>query len=764
MKDLPDPSDMLEELADKAISQMDRLAVTSFRTALNEMVDFHRFLIDAHATTNEHGKPDSFARLGDWGSLHADWIREYRRLFERAVDHIGRENDFVEILMYTPLKLLPADARYETPEATATLLDLVNIFVHRLEAWVTRQRSRSSADGSDEGAVGSLAGSDASAYENVVIGFVGAWESTLQHVDHMYKWQKRDLAPDEQWQRFIASWPFLQQHLRNTAYLLAVAVWNEDEIGADYFCGALLRWFRNFEHDLEGEHNLIRSLLSPDVLEHDWPTAKASLAVLLREPVFDEPRPTNTFSAILECVLADTVLVVAGVILGWFMENRQTSDIAPRIVLRLLSDRSDDESSSRAARKVGFRETFLNLVRIYLEGERFAQRGYGAALDGLVNILDSMTERRVIPGRVYTPSTRHERDDLRLPWLCCLAALLPESGEEEAVRTLKVLTEKEDTFPHRDSSLRNLIYDLTQMKAGVASDNRKYLARGVRALHNEANVEERLDRLAATLDHAIIAIEEQRSARLHTRPVDGDKLNAMRLRVERALTEGKGGIDIFGEFRIVRNGSDLPQHRFTVPQVEKGFFTDPVMAQERGNWKEAVTQAVQNYAVRLVWRGFAERSRRVVQAPDEATFLHVLEEEAGPIIQADRQPILLVRSWNDPPWMAEWFSWRRERPGDLQVLRKEGIETGLYVGTVIGVDVYRVDFGEGESLLFPADMLREVKYGADSECRVVAVSFDEDADQQSGNLVFRFSLRTEWTTDDVIVLQYPTASIGEADN
>ena len=306
--------------------------------------------------------------------------------------------------------------------------------------------------------------------------------------------------------------------------------------------------------------------------------------------------------------------------------------------------------------------------------------------------------------------------------------------------------------------------ELTKMKSVIVPDFHEYLTRGIQALRHDANVDERLDRLTATLDRIIVTIEEQRAARLRARPVDGDKLNAVRLKVERALTEGNGGIEIFQGFRIARNGADVPQLKFPLTGVEKGFFTVPVMAQEPGNWKESVTHAVQSYAVRAVWGGFTEQPRRVIQAPDEATYLRVLREEAGPFSEAGRQPVLLVRSWNDPPWIGEWFSWRRERPGELQVSRKEGIQTGLYVGTVIGVDVYRADFGEGESLLFPADVLTEVKYGVDTEGRVLALSFEEDADQQSGNLVFRFSQRTEWTNDDVRVLQYPTASDGEAGN
>lgn len=113
---------MLEELADKAIGHIGRLAVTSFESALSEMVDFHQFLIDAYATKDDTGKPASYAQIGYWQGLHREWIRQYRRIFERAVETIGRENEFVDTLAHLPMRLLPREARDAAPEVIAGLL------------------------------------------------------------------------------------------------------------------------------------------------------------------------------------------------------------------------------------------------------------------------------------------------------------------------------------------------------------------------------------------------------------------------------------------------------------------------------------------------------------------------------------------------------------------------------------------------------------------------------------------------------------------
>jgi len=289
MKGQPRPSDMLEELADKAIGQMDRLAVTSFQSALEEMIDFHRFLIEAYETRDEHGQAVSFAQIiGEWSSLHEEWIREYRRLFERATQYIGQENGFIETLIHVPIRLLPRNGRYSAPAATTSMLDLVCILIHRLEAWLTERRTYGPGVVNEDPTIPRIAGSDRRAYEEVVMSLVGTWEDTLRIVNFVYEWRRREIEPTEQWSRFSASWPFLQQHLRNSAYLLAVAVWNEDEIGAEYYAEMLLRWFEGLQHELEEDYHLFKTLLTPDLLEKQWNEVLASVAPMVHSPSLDQ--------------------------------------------------------------------------------------------------------------------------------------------------------------------------------------------------------------------------------------------------------------------------------------------------------------------------------------------------------------------------------------------------------------------------------------------------------------------------------------------
>ena len=164
MHDFPTPDDIFEELADKTAVQIDRLAPVAFDNAFRELVRYHRFLLALNTSRTPDGAPFSYAELtGDaWNAPHRQWIAQYRRLFERAMDQLPNDDHFIRSLSYAPSKLLPRPGDPElTPNVVNGILDLGPIMVHRIEAWVTKRTTISVPEGQAAEPRLTLAGSDA---------------------------------------------------------------------------------------------------------------------------------------------------------------------------------------------------------------------------------------------------------------------------------------------------------------------------------------------------------------------------------------------------------------------------------------------------------------------------------------------------------------------------------------------------------------------------------------------------------------------------
>lgn len=123
--------------------------------------------------------------------------------------------------------------------------------LHMIEAWVSKSTEVRQTPGDEKGEYRFLTGSKASAYSDFFPQAISAWEYLLQKATYIYDWSSAErLEPTAQWEVYQDSWPFIWQHLVNTARCLCISVWNEDEIAAVFFREALVRWQRNLSHDL----------------------------------------------------------------------------------------------------------------------------------------------------------------------------------------------------------------------------------------------------------------------------------------------------------------------------------------------------------------------------------------------------------------------------------------------------------------------------------------------------------------------------------
>ncbi|AYV45181.1 hypothetical protein CFHF_03780 [Caulobacter flavus] len=767
--DRPTATQILEELADKVVAQIERGASVSFQDAFDEMTGYHRFLLGLNAVEQGEQGPFNYAMLagGEWGPPHEAWIQEYYRLFDRAADKIAENGQFFERLTVTPLRLLP---RADEPALPATMveaiLDLGAMATPALEAWRTRRVTVENA--MDEAARPrlALAGTDTKAFAGAMMRVVGNWESLLQLGPPVIAWRKAregDAESVARWARYGDDWAYVRRHLENTALSLTRAVWNEDEIGASLWRDALVRWDRLLEYKLDGRAELRWSrILSPEVLRSSWQDALDGVGPLLFDRM-PSPTPEELFRSLLRGAHRDIVLLTASLLVFWTINDKQSSDIGARTASALLRGEVNDRASAFTApdRQLSFRALFLDCLRLHLVGERFADNGaYGGRLDRLVAQMDRMTERRVVPGRVYTPSTLDEREDLVGAQVAILASLAPAAGDGGVARDVAEIAANPALLPGDDRGLRRILR-LLELYRRMLEVPPPRLSEAIDALAGEeGSVENKLERLRTILEAVEQAIGTARTQRLRAAPINKTRIDQIGREIESVVlaspTDVGPFIDVAVQSAICVEPS--PPRRAEVGGLAKAHFVDPPMEDPISNLEEMLAQATANISLLEVLADFARRPRQPVPlnpAVSQPAFWREIADFAARVGPA---PVLLISRSGEEQALRVWRSMGVERPDGLQIgpINGRAPEGWLAIATVNGVEVFSSDLPAGEALLFSRRLLETLIFtrGADQDGFVVATF--EVTDDDRG--VFRTEVRPrlKWADRPIYAFRVPS--------
>ena len=761
--DLPRPEQILEELADKTAIGIERLAPVAFDNALKELIAYHRFLLEVSAPFASDKPAISYAEItGDtWLAPHRQWIRQYRRLFERAANCMPEDDHFISSLAYTPIRLMPGRDEVELPlDVAGAILNLGPMTMHGLETWITKRTVVENLDNEAVNARLALSGSDAKAYENVLPEIMGAWEKLLNHISSTCVFPDTgEQSEKERWNTYQASWPLLWYHLTNTAYCLSLTVWNEDEAGARMFSEALVRWPQQFDYQVFGESDLQHQwLLYPTIFDWDWVEARER-ASLLAYAYEAAPTPKQVLANAIRNMHQDVVLLTAALLLSWTINKKQTSDIGARYARSLfVRNLYRPEDRRDTSLDFSFGALFLNLIRVKVAGDAYQDDSYAAYLNGLIWRLDNMTERRVVPGRSYTPSTLDDWDGLVVPLVAMLTSVSSKDSANAVDDHVSMFTGAEKILPDGDRSLRNVLHEFGRWDS-VLKRNTRQLRHAIELLlSDDGRVTTAPKELREIVQSAHSRIERVRLKRLRARPVDTQKLEEIRAGIQSVLFDETLGEPIFqGVESGVDSAGDLTELReIASVNVRKAKLVDPPMEPPSANLLRSLVVSAKHTTDTLVWRAFCDRPheswpvRARVEMQGFWDEISALIEEAGP------DPVLAVAQRAEGRRLRRIFM---ESPSDWPELVFErpppGARSAFYVGTMGRVRVYGVELPPGSALLFSATSLRSVYFSEMGQTeRYVDVSY-EPAGEIVGTLRIHVRLGCTWTETPTFRFVWP---------
>lgn len=758
--DMPVPENFLEQLVDKVVSQIDQAAVTGFRAALAEVIQFHRFILAAQNTRDDAGNAFNLAEVGDFFTRpDAEWVDQYRRAFSAAADKIGSDTSFMNRLGTAAARLIPDDAVNFSPRVLQGLLILGIYEVIALEDWVTK-RAVLGPRNAEIGASTTLSGSDKRAYEDTLVSFVGSWEAVLQTLIASFGLERRPVSAGsaERWRVFAPSFPVLQTHLHNTAYFFAASVWNDDPLGADRFRDLLLRWVQPFYANLQSSYVFSNTFLfTPDLIGQDWPHVQAYAARHVRFP--QEHVQSGPVSGILLWELHADVICVSGLVaLHWHATRQQPSETASRAA-RLMLNRellpSEGSTLTEMQQKTTFRLLFEFSIR-YALNPRFAEARYSATMDGLVRYLTNLASPRMVSGRIYGGFGIEGVDTLRTVLLGAMAATLPGEGDGGVAALMDDL--KSDTLFEQDKAARTFIWTMQQMAQSVeAAQGTDAYVKAARVINPEVDIPAATERLRGILGVPISVFETLRKDRLRNAPLDESRMETVRRHITEAVLAQGPSITCFQGYPIRRQEfGDIATTEHEFGQIDKGSFVTPEMSDLTfSDLPPLFVQASRDYLTDLVWRGLYHRPKRVatidVSRGREPFWHRVIEEAAG----VSPSPIVFI------PYdgLGEDISQAAMRLSGsalsgFDVSHVSGMPSGGgagYLGTINGVHVYTSSIMKNEAVLCSSQIIRGIDYGVvHGEVDIVDFWFLDAEDLTRSHVMLRFAQKSEWADSAVV--------------
>ena len=725
-----------------------------FRDALHELVDLHAALLLAGDFINDKGEHDNFACLEDRENafgirMHDLWAREYRRLYESAVDRLSVSDTYFDYMAHMTGWQISRLGELRPVGISVHLLRLPRYLHYRLNRWWSKT-------GEEQGLLdhgpcnpGALNVPSFTVYDSAIKSFVGTWESL-----------KNDRFPptsDEllAWSGYEEITELYTEHLDGTLTMLFDSLSLGNKEGAEWLCDSLMKWWNTLRFRFDNTYYYIRDErnLTLELLRKPWEEAKDVIDLSLAGN--DEVKaPKALWAACVRNYWTDLCCLSLYAILQLGKECDCEKSLPVQLAVALGQGKALRAGGSGIRGQWPVRTVEDLLVAIirqyYFDGGY--HRGYRARLDKVVEAISNQGKPAMVPGRVYSGWGLEDLDALRDGQLLLLCLLVKERGSPSA----RLMERIQKWGEEDDASLRAFVEQLKQWRARLAeAEFHSYenlfscIQTGFDAIDN---LQDAIAALEARIDQIVDGIEGFRTEQLKTAPVSEGRLNE----VARWCSQsgfGKASADIpVSLFREVQHSAEeYAEHSLVIRGMNKGEFVEPLMAQRASNEDEWFDRTVSSHVAGSVMADFLKASSpEIVNVNSPVVYWRQIKSAAARIRKNGGTPILFVAGRAEPSWLLDWtrstYDEHVERPEGLQLVRDKRFEADGYVGSLNDIPVFVAPIGPGSSYLIPQESMNTLTFTEFADGVLVQVSFEsvEEKDTLINlKLSWRFQLDLE---------------------
>lgn len=557
--------------------------------------------------------------------------------------------------------------------------------------------------------------------------------------------------------------------MRNAAFFLAAAVWNEDLAGSDRFRDLLVRWVQTFYAQLQYLYPFRDALmLTPDLLRAPWPDAQTAATrthMYPQAPLGAKP----LFGIVLREAYYDALGITGAVLLHWFATKQQPSPATAQTAILVLRRETLPDSGNTlldpgAAAKSVFRLVFDLLVREALHS-RFDEGKYSAYLEGLIRLLNEMATPRMIPGRIYGGFALDGFQTLKPEFLAILAGNLPSDGDGGVSDLIQRLLDDHPEF-QADSTLRDFGYQFGRYAAALDGEPDQRFAVTVECFLTDPDLGTLRSRLKAIFDGVVTVIAKRRLRRIREAPLDEARLKAVRDAVESALLAETRPGGAFLPITVSRTDRALEARETTFGQMDRGSFTRPEMSGVTfDDLPPIFAEFAGNFFRNIIWYELNQRPKAIEEFDTQlgvAALLNRVQEIAGDPELGD-ELILLVP--NDPFGNAIYMTTSGLPTEGLEsygLTREAGAESGvgcMYVGTIGKIHIYTWQFPDA-AVLCSRTLLRAAHFGRVHDLDAIFDFQLYDSGDPTESMV-RMWLVNEFEWEDRLVIEFRFSNLAE---
>ena len=650
----------------------------AFRDALNELADLHAALLLAGDYISDTGQRDNYTDLADRSDtfeskIHDLWTREYRRLYEGAVDQLLVSNTYFGYLAHMTGRLIARLGEVRPVSILSNLLRLPRSLHYHLNLWWSKTIEEQGL--LDHGPCNprTLNVPAFTAYESAIKEFIGAWES-LKHYNFP---PTRDKVID--WISYGEITELYSEHLDDTLIMLFDSLWLGNKEGAEWLCDSLIKWWHSISFRFGNVHYHIRDKrkLTLSLLQKPWDEARDVIDILSAGS--DKTgAPKSLWKECVHNYWIDLYCISIYSMLQFGKSCNCEESLPARLAVALGQGkalRAGDDSQIGAQWEWPVRE--LEDLLIALIRQYYFDKEYRRRLDKVAESIFSQRKSNIVAGRLYLWSGPEDLNTLRdgqLLFLCLLA----RKGTSPPVPLMQTI---QKWGADNDNELRAFIGQLEEWKTRLAEA--EFLAcKGIYScIQNQFaaidKMQDATDALSAYIDQITKGIDNFRTDQLKSAQFSEEKRNQVaKWCSQSGFTKESANIPV-SLFRQVKHSvEEHTEYNLVIRGMHKGEFVEPLMEQPAVNDDTWFDQTVSSHVAGLVMaKVLGTIGCETIDVDDPLAYWKKIKSAAEAIRNNGRAPILLVAGPFDPSWLFDWthrtYDEQAEKPEDLQLTHDE---------------------------------------------------------------------------------------------